>query len=105
MRSVCRKRFINPLITACCLLALALAGAAATAQVTSVTVDVLEVEVGNDMAYQTHFVAVTDVDGNLLTQGYGLVILKRVDGEWRGHRHLQNVILPEPEDDDMGGSE
>ena len=39
MRSVCRKRFINPLITACCLLALALAGAAATAQVTSVTVD------------------------------------------------------------------
>ena len=70
-----------------------------------VTVDVLEVEVGNDMAYQTHFVAVTDAEGNVLTQGYGLVILKRVDGEWRWHRHHQNVILPEPEDDDMGGSE
>ena len=70
-----------------------------------VIVDILEVEVGNDLAYQTHFVAVTDVDGNLLTQGYGLVILKRVDGEWRWHRHLQNVILPEPAEDDMDGSE
>ena len=70
------------------------------------TTEVIETVVLNDTAYSTNAWEGLDADGNIIVQGYSLSIWKRLDGEWKWHRNVANVVLPEPEEEnDMGGSE
>jgi uncharacterized protein (TIGR02246 family) len=69
------------------------------------SMEVIEVAVANDTAYSTSRYAVIGPEGDTVVEGYGLSIWNRVDGEWRWHRSVTNVILPEPEENDMDGSD
>ena len=67
--------------------------------------EVIEIVVANDTAYSTSTVLVMDPDGETVVGGYSLSIWNRIDGEWMWHRSVNNMILPEPEENDMNGSE
>ena len=56
-----------------------------------------EIEVLNDTAYDMGSYSLSDDEGEIIAQGNYLVILKRIDGEWKLHRNISNVILPEME--------
>ena len=68
------------------------------------SMEVIEITVANDTAYSTNRYAVTGPDGETVLEGYGLSIWNRIDGEWMWHRSVNNMILPEPAEDDMDGS-
>lgn len=54
-----------------------------------------ETVVHNDSGYQIGTYSVADEDGETLLQGYYLLVLNRVDGEWLIHRQINNMVLPE----------
>ena len=64
-----------------------------------------ETEIHDDSGYQIGTFTVTTEEGEMLAQGYYLLTLNRVDGEWKIHRHINNLILPEmpaPEEENDG---
>jgi uncharacterized protein (TIGR02246 family) len=63
------------------------------------TVEVMpdEVEISGDMAYGVGSYTVTAPDGSIMARGTYMTINKLVDGEWKIHRHIANLQLPEPE--------
>jgi uncharacterized protein (TIGR02246 family) len=61
------------------------------------TIDDVDTVVIGDVAYSmTRWSGATD-EGEVVVGGYGLVILAQVDGAWKWHRHVANMILPDPE--------
>lgn len=58
-----------------------------------------EVEVFGDMAYGLGRYVHSGPDGTVFIQGSFMTIDKLVDGEWKMHRHLINMLMPEPETD------
>jgi uncharacterized protein (TIGR02246 family) len=65
------------------------------AGVTEVSIEPTETEVVNDVAYDIVSYAFMNDEGETAVEGYSLVILMRENGEWRAHRHITNMILPE----------
>ena len=70
-----------------------------------ISIEVIEVVVANNTAHSINSYVVTGPDGETVVEGYGLSIWNRIDGEWMWHRSVNNMILPEPEENDMDGSE
>lgn len=60
-----------------------------------VTVD--EVEMVGESAYGIGTYAITAPDGSMMVEGQYITIYQLVDGEWKIHRHIANMVLPEPE--------
>jgi uncharacterized protein (TIGR02246 family) len=60
-----------------------------------ITVD--EVEVMGDTAYVVGRYVISAPDGSTMVQGNYITIDMLVDGEWKIHRHLANMAMPEPE--------
>jgi hypothetical protein len=60
-----------------------------------VGVESSETVVLDDSGYNTGTYWVTDSEGQVLVQGYYVAIVNRVDGEWRIHRHINNMIMSE----------
>ena len=69
------------------------------------SMEVIETVVVNDTASSTNRYAVTGPEGETVVEGYGISIWIRIEGEWRWHRSIANVILPEPEENGMDGSD
>ena len=69
------------------------------------SMEVIETVVVNDTASSTNRYVVTGPEGATVVEGYGLSIWNRIDGEWRWHRSIANVILPGPEENGMDGSD
>ncbi len=65
--------------------------------VTEVSIEASETEELGDMAYDLGRYTLRTADGETVVEGYYVVILRRVDGEWRIHRHISNMIMPEME--------
>jgi ketosteroid isomerase-like protein len=61
-------------------------------------VEDVETVVQDDWAYAMTSWSGSDDDGTIVVGGYGLVILTLVGDEWKWHRHVANVILPDPEE-------
>ena len=70
-----------------------------------ISIEVIEVVVANDTAHSINSYVVTGPEGETVVEGYGISIWNRIDGEWRWHRSVNNMILPEPEENGMNGSE
>ena len=74
-------------------------------QPAEIVIEPSETEIHNDSGYQLGAFTVTSEEGEIVVQGYYLFILNRVDGEWKIHRHVANMILPEmpiPEEENDG---
>ena len=63
---------------------------------TTVVVMTDEIEVFGDTAYGMGTYAHSLPDGSVVLQGSYIVIGKLVDGQWKMHRHLVNMLMPEP---------
>ncbi len=61
-----------------------------------VDIDSRETVVYNDTGHATGTYVVTDDEDQVIVQGYYMAILHRVDGQWLIHRHINNMVLPEP---------
>lgn len=59
------------------------------------TVEVIEIEVADDSAYDIARYTVSSPEGEPLT-GYHLAILAKEDGEWIVQRTLVNAVMPKP---------
>lgn len=58
-----------------------------------------EVEIFGDTAYGMGTYVHSAPDGSTIMQGAWLGISKLVDGEWKMHRHIVNMLMPEPKAD------
>ena len=70
-----------------------------------IVIEPSETEIQNDSGYQLGAFTVTSEEGEIVVQGYYLLTLNRVDGEWKIHRHVANMIVPEmpaPEEENDG---
>lgn len=63
----------------------------------TIVVNTDEVEIFGDMAYGMGTYVHSAPDGSVMIQGSFMTIDKLVDGEWKMHRHLINMLMPEPE--------
>lgn len=62
-----------------------------------ITVD--EVEMVGDSAYGLGTYAIAAPDGSMMVRGNYMAIYEFVDGDWKIHRHVANMVMPEPEGD------
>ena len=62
------------------------------------SVEDLETVVYAELAHSVTRWSATDEEGNVVVGGYGLVIFALVDGEWKWHWQVSNVILPDPDE-------
>lgn len=56
-----------------------------------------ELKVFGEMAYGMGTYVHAAADGSVMIQGSWMTIDKLVDGEWMMHRHIVNMLMPEPE--------
>jgi uncharacterized protein (TIGR02246 family) len=65
------------------------------------TIEVIteEIEILGDTAYGMGMFVLSASDGSVMMQGTFIAIDKLVDGAWMLHRHVINMLLPEPEED------
>ena len=66
---------------------------------TEMSIELIEIEVLNDTAYDIARYTITTVEGETF-EGYHLAILARENGEWRVQRTVVNTVVPEPEMND-----
>ncbi len=52
-------------------------------------------EILNDTAYDIGRYTVNDSNGQAAAEGYYLVIFRRENDEWKIHRQIDNLIMPE----------
>jgi uncharacterized protein (TIGR02246 family) len=67
---------------------------------TQISIDPPETEVLNDTAYGINSYTFMDAEGEVVSEGYVMVIFTRENDEWRIHRHIANMVMPEPEMND-----
>jgi uncharacterized protein (TIGR02246 family) len=65
----------------------------------TIAVTTEEAEVFGDTAYGMGEYVLSAPDGSVMMQGTYVAISKLVDGEWKMHRHVVNMLMPEPEAD------
>lgn len=65
----------------------------------TIAVTTEEAEVFGDTAYGMGEYVLSAPDGSIMMQGTFMAISKLVDGEWKMHRHIVNLLMPEPEAD------
>ncbi len=63
----------------------------------SIDVRTEEAEIVGDTGYGMGTYVLTAPDGSIMMQGTFVTIDKLVDGEWKMHRHVTNMLMPEPE--------
>jgi uncharacterized protein (TIGR02246 family) len=61
-----------------------------------ISIEIIEIEVLNDTAYEIASYTVTN-DEDEAVAGYHMVILTRENDEWRRHRVIANMAMPEEE--------
>lgn len=66
-----------------------------TAGFSDMKIDVIEIRVVDDIAYDVARYTISSPSGEPLT-GYHLGVLEKEDGEWLVQRTLVNVVMPEP---------
>lgn len=64
----------------------------------TIVVTTEEVEIFGDTAYGMGTYVLSAPDGTTMMQGSFVTIDKLVDGEWKMHRHVINMLMPEPEE-------
>jgi ketosteroid isomerase-like protein len=62
---------------------------------TEISIEHIETEVINDTAYAIAYWTATNDAGETGAEGYSLAIFQRENGEWRIHRHISNLVMPE----------
>jgi uncharacterized protein (TIGR02246 family) len=56
-----------------------------------------EVEIFGDTAYAMGTYTLSAPDGSIMMQGTYTALDRLVDGDWQMHRHVVNMLMPEPE--------
>jgi uncharacterized protein (TIGR02246 family) len=63
----------------------------------TIEIETDEVEILGDTAYSLGTYEISAMDGSRLTHGSWMLISRRVDGEWKMHRHVVSMLMPPPE--------
>ena len=58
-------------------------------------VDTRETVVIGETGYSIGTYSVMNEEGAVVVHGYFMAIVNRVDGEWRIHRHINNMVMPQ----------